>query len=1144
MTFLRSIFLCLFIAGLGLAGSAFGQGVTYPDGSVSTFKPGFFGVGIPASATSSSIFGVAAKGGALIAGVGQINGGSDFELQQPALYTPGNGLQGLPRSGGNVNQGQAEGISGDGKIKVGSGAVYWDADNNVHVLPAGGADLRAENAAAITMDGSVAVGNVIKEDHGNGELVREAVLWFLGGTGLSRLGMPPGFDGSQAISISETGAAVCGFANRLDGSTTPPTPQVRPFLYRNGTMESLPTFNVNGTADGLASAVSETEEDGVLLIVGSIGPAGATRGVRWSTDPGRSASNAFPLDDSDSFSEALALRSQCRAVTNSVERGRIVGSRGNSVTGTTAFMWSRLGYVEGSIQGLLTNTYKVSDAAGWNLTKATSLSADGYTVGGIGLNPDKPQGKMEGWIAVMPPILYPPIVIKPPNQIARPDEVFQYQVMVKGQPGFSDFSARGLPPGFVIDSSGKISGLWSKDEPNKIGSYTVTVYAPDDQGTGTATFTISLPPPPGATNPGNSKSIQGHGFLQLNKPPGEQTFLASFSKGASADGQVAVGQDGFATDSRAYRWTPADGISGLPLLPGALRTFSTALAVSADGNTIVGQAARAPAADGTNRSVATVWRPLPVAQHALRGPPSHYAESETALQAIDLGLFPGGIISLAEGVSANGSVVVGYGDAKDPDPNFNSQEYQAFRWTQATGMVGLGWIDQTARLSQAFGVSADGSTIVGSDSVQAMRWTQAEGMVGLGKGQGALAARATGISADSSTIIGLNSYNAQNDANRAFRWTAAGGMTDLGVLPGDQYTEARAVSGDGSVVVGVSGIKFVSARPFIWDKANGIRDLQAVLVASNPNLANWTLTSADAISADGKTITGSGTNPNGDREGYTAVLEVRSAKLLNISTRMRVLTGDKVLIGGFIITGTEAKKVMIRGIGPSLANFGLPGVMADPTLELHQGNATIARNDNWKTRPDGSSQQTEIEGTGIPPSNDLESAIVITLNPGTYTAILVDKNGAPGLGIVEVYDLAQQSNSKLANISTRGFVDTGDNVMIGGFIAGGGSVGGYAGELVRAIGPSLASVGVAGALQDTMLELYDGNGVLVASNDNWKIRPDGSSQENDIRATTIPPTDDRESAIVATLAPGNYTAIVRGKNNSLGIAVVEAYNLQ
>jgi probable HAF family extracellular repeat protein len=334
---------------------------------------------------------------------------------------------------------------------------------------------------------------------------------------------------------------------------------------------------------------------------------------------------------------------------------------------------------------------------------------------------------------------------------------------------------------------------------------------------------------------------------------------------------------------------------------------------------------------------ATVWKPVVDAAKALRAGKTHYAEGETAaaLQAIDLGLFPGGIISLAEGVSADGSVVVGYGDAKDPDPNFKSQEYQAFRWTQASGMVGLGWIDQTARLSQAFGVSADGSTIVGSDSVQAMRWTQAEGMVGLGKGQGALAARATGISADSSTIIGFNTYNAQNDNNRAFRWTAAEGMTGLGVLSGDQYSEARAVCGDGSVIVGVSGVKFVSARPFIWDKTNGMRDLQAVLVQGNPNLANWSLKTADAISVDGKTITGSGTNPNGDSEGYTAVLEVHPAQLLNISTRMRVLTGEKVLIGGFIITGTEAKKVMIRGLGPSLANFGLQGVMADPTLELH-----------------------------------------------------------------------------------------------------------------------------------------------------------------------------------------------------------------
>jgi hypothetical protein len=218
--------------------------------------------------------------------------------------------------------------------------------------------------------------------------------------------------------------------------------------------------------------------------------------------------------------------------------------------------------------------------------------------------------------------------------------------------------------------------------------------------------------------------------------------------------------------------------------------------------------------------------------------------------------------------------------------------------------------------------------------------------------------------------------------------------------------------------------------------------------------------------------------------------------------------------------------------------------MADPTLELHQGSATVARNDNWKTRPDGSSQQAEIQATTIPPGNDLESAIVMTLSPGQYTAILAEKNGGSGLGIAEVYDLSQGGNSRLANISTRGFVDVGDNIMIGGFIVGGGTAGGFAGEIVRAIGPSLSSAGVADALQDTTLELYDGNGVSIATNDNWKTRPDGSSQEADIQASTIPPPDDRESAIVATLRPGNYTAIVRGKGDSTGVALVEAYQIQ
>ena len=282
--------------------------------------------------------------------------------------------------------------------------------------------------------------------------------------------------------------------------------------------------------------------------------------------------------------------------------------------------------------------------------------------------------------------------------------------------------------------------------------------------------------------------------------------------------------------------------------------------------------------------------------------------------------------------------------------------------------------------------------------------------------------------------------------------------------------------------------------------------------------------------------------PSSATKGIDLFVSAHS-QLLNISTRMAVQSGDNVLIGGFIITGTDPKKILIRGIGPSLGS-GVAGALADPTLELHQGSATLATNDNWKINDQsGQSQEADIRATTIPPTNDLESAILMTLNPGTYTAILAGKKGGTGVGLVEVYDLAQATNSKLANISSRGFVDTNDNVMIGGLIVGN-NTGGTSKVIVRAIGPSLSSSVFQGALQDPTLELYDGNGAKLRSNDNWKTREDGSSQQAEIEATTIPPTNDLESAIVATVAPGNYTAIVRGKNNTTGIAVVEAYNLQ
>lgn len=275
--------------------------------------------------------------------------------------------------------------------------------------------------------------------------------------------------------------------------------------------------------------------------------------------------------------------------------------------------------------------------------------------------------------------------------------------------------------------------------------------------------------------------------------------------------------------------------------------------------------------------------------------------------------------------------------------------------------------------------------------------------------------------------------------------------------------------------------------------------------------------------------------PSGTTGVVYQLVPVQS-QLRNISTRLRVGTGDNVMIGGFIVTGTTPKKVIIRAMGPSLQQSGLTDVLADPTLELHAAdNSLITSNDNWKD-----SQQTEIQNSGIPPTNDLESAIVTTLQPGNYTAIEKGKNQTSGVGLVEVYELDQNPGSQLANISTRGFVQPGNNVMIGGFILGGGSLGANAKIVARGIGPSLSQSSVPNALPDPTLELHDVNGALLFSNDNWK---DDSVQAAAISSSGLAPKDDRESAIVATLPPGAYTAIIAGKSGVTGIALVEVYRL-
>jgi plastocyanin len=254
-----------------------------------------------------------------------------------------------------------------------------------------------------------------------------------------------------------------------------------------------------------------------------------------------------------------------------------------------------------------------------------------------------------------------------------------------------------------------------------------------------------------------------------------------------------------------------------------------------------------------------------------------------------------------------------------------------------------------------------------------------------------------------------------------------------------------------------------------------------------------------------------------------------AAQPLNVSTRLRVQTGEGAMIGGFIITGNVPKKVIVRALGPSIT--GIAGVLADPTVTLNGSGGVIASNNDWRD-----TQEAAIQATTIPPTNNLESAIVAALSPGNYTAVVGGKDQSTGVGLVEVYDLDQPADAKLANISTRGNVETGSNVMIGGFILGNGTA--SAKVIVRALGPSLTNAGIVGVLSDPTLELRDGNGAIVRSNNDWK-----ESQQAEIQQTSIPPANDREAAIVASLPPGAYTAIVAGNGGASGVGLVELYNL-
>ena len=296
--------------------------------------------------------------------------------------------------------------------------------------------------------------------------------------------------------------------------------------------------------------------------------------------------------------------------------------------------------------------------------------------------------------------------------------------------------------------------------------------------------------------------------------------------------------------------------------------------------------------------------------------------------------------------------------------------------------------------------------------------------------------------------------------------------------------------------------------------------------------------------ANSQYITATATDPDGNTSEFSQASEIvpgaapgptpaptaapTPAPLLgNISTRLRVETGNNRLIGGFIVTGSVQKRLMVRAIGPSL---GIEGALADPVLEIYNsGGEIIATNDNWRE----SANQQEIIDSTIPPSDDREAAFLASLDPGAYTAVVSGLNGITGIGLVEVYDLDQQADARLANIATRGFVQTGDDVLIGGLIITGSS---ELNVLLRAIGPSL---NVADKLADPTLDLFNANGDSLSFNNNWR-----DTQQSEIIATTIPPPDELEAAIVTRLAPASYTAVVRGVNDTTGIALVEVYALE
>lgn len=259
---------------------------------------------------------------------------------------------------------------------------------------------------------------------------------------------------------------------------------------------------------------------------------------------------------------------------------------------------------------------------------------------------------------------------------------------------------------------------------------------------------------------------------------------------------------------------------------------------------------------------------------------------------------------------------------------------------------------------------------------------------------------------------------------------------------------------------------------------------------------------------------------------------VRAGDLANLSSRGSVGKGDNVLIGGIIVTGSATKRVILRALGGSVSVNGTvgAGTLADPILDLYDSSSHLLQsNDDWRYGP-----ELEIEASKLAPTDDYEAVIIAALDPANYTVIIRGYAHSTGIAVVEAYDPDPASGSRLAEISTRGNVQLGDQLLIGGFIVSNGATK----VLLRAIGPELTAFSVSNPLQNPTLELRDNNGALLEANDDWE-----TDNRQAIIDTGAPPKDARESAIVRTVDPGRYTALVRGKDNTTGIGLVEIYRL-